>query len=95
MTITTYIPYIPYIPIVLSGLFAICTLIKAKRTPEKVNPFYLQVLPTLLTSSGVLGTFIGIYIGLYSFNVQDIEGSITELLGGLKGAFITSILGIT
>lgn len=43
---------------------------------------------------GVLGTFVGIFIGLMDFNVQDIQGSVPELLGGLKTAFITSIVGM-
>lgn len=43
---------------------------------------------------GVLGTFVGIFIGLMDFDVQDIQGSVPELLGGLKTAFITSIVGM-
>lgn len=44
---------------------------------------------------GVLGTFVGIFIGLMDFNVHDIQGSVPELLGGLKTAFVTSIVGMT
>lgn len=51
--------------------------------------------PTLLTSLGILGTFIGIVIGLLAFNPKDIDGSITLLLSGLKTAFITSLAGMT
>jgi len=51
--------------------------------------------PTLLTSLGILGTFIGIVIGLLAFNPKDIDGSITLLLNGLKTAFITSLAGMT
>ena len=47
-----------------------------------------------IISMGVLGTFIGIFIGLLNFNVNDIEGSVPELLRGLKLAFITSIFGM-
>jgi hypothetical protein len=50
--------------------------------------------PTLLTSLGILGTFIGIVIGLLAFDPKDIDGSITLLLSGLKTAFITSLAGM-
>ena len=45
-------------------------------------------------TSGVLGTFLGIYAGLYSFNTNNIEGSVPGLLEGLKLAFLTSIAGM-
>lgn len=50
--------------------------------------------PNLLTSLGILGTFIGIVVGLLGFDVQDIDGSIAPLLDGLKTAFITSLVGM-
>ena len=51
-------------------------------------------LPTLLTVLGILGTFIGIFIGLLSFNTQNIQASVPILLEGLKTAFMTSIFGM-
>ncbi|SEA20540.1 hypothetical protein [Microbulbifer marinus] len=50
--------------------------------------------PTTLTTIGVVGTFIGISLGLANFDVKDIQGSIPPLLEGLKTAFLTSIFGI-
>lgn len=50
--------------------------------------------PAVLTTIGVFGTFVGITIGLAHFNVNDISGSIPDLLEGLKTAFLTSICGI-
>lgn len=47
-----------------------------------------------IVSLGVLGTFIGIAIGLYYFDVTDIKTSMPHLLDGLKTAFITSGVGI-
>lgn len=47
-----------------------------------------------IVSLGVLGTFLGIAIGLYYFDVTDIKTSLPILLGGLKTAFITSGFGI-
>jgi hypothetical protein len=55
---------------------------------------FVAYTPTLLTSLGILGTFIGIVIGLLDFNPNDIDGSITLLLSGLKTAFITSLAGM-
>ena len=51
---------------------------------------------SILTIVGVLGTFIGIYIGLQKFNPDPdkLQGSIEALLNGLKIAFGTSIVGI-
>jgi len=48
-----------------------------------------------IVSLGVLGTFIGIAIGLYHFDVNDIKNSMPLLLEGLKTAFITSGFGIS
>lgn len=50
--------------------------------------------PTGLTTIGVIGTFLGIYVGLIEFDVADIDGSIPSLLAGLKIAFSTSIMGM-
>jgi len=50
--------------------------------------------PNLLTSLGMLGTFIGIVIGLLHFDPDNIDGSISLLLGGLQTAFMTSLFGM-
>lgn len=64
-----------------------------KRNTEKIR----ASAPTILTTVGVLGTFLGITIGLANFDFsthKTIEASIPSLLSGLKMAFLTSILGI-
>ena len=50
--------------------------------------------PNLYTVFGVLGTFMGIFIGLYNFDVENIETGVPELLQGLRMAFATSIAGM-
>ena len=50
--------------------------------------------PALLTTIGVLGTFVGIFIGLVNFDVGNIDKSVPLLLEGMKVAFVTSILGM-
>ncbi len=49
---------------------------------------------SIIVSIGVLGTFVGIFIGLLDFNTSNIEQSVPTLLDGLKLAFGTSILGM-
>jgi|TARA_R110000851_G_scaffold67191_4_gene151661 chromosome segregation ATPase len=55
---------------------------------------FVNYVPTLLTTMGIFGTFLGIVLGLLDFNQLDIEASIPPLLEGLKTAFITSLAGI-
>lgn len=55
---------------------------------------FCQTVPTLLTTFGILGTFLGISTGLLHFDVANIEASIPLLLEGLKLAFVTSMTGI-
>lgn len=47
-----------------------------------------------IISVGVLGTFVGIFIGLQGFNPADIINSVNDILSGLKTAFFTSIVGM-
>lgn len=59
------------------------------------HDLFLEHAPAVLVSVGILGTFIGIVIGLLDFDAQNIQDSIEDLLGGLKTAFITSLVGMT
>lgn len=58
---------------------------------------WMDILPGLFVSFGVLGTFIGLSIGLEGLSHADInsmKSGIFVLLGGMKAAFLTSIVGI-
>jgi len=55
---------------------------------------FVHYVPTLLTTMGIFGTFLGIVLGLLDFDQSNIEISIPPLLAGLKTAFITSLVGI-
>lgn len=59
----------------------------------KNGKYIIQFSNTTITL-GVLGTFVGIFIGLKNFDVNQIQESIPILLEGLKTAFITSIAGM-
>ena len=62
------------------------------------NATLAELIPSLLTSLGILGTFMGLSSGLSSLNISDasalIEG-IPDLLSGMKFAFGTSVAGIS
>jgi len=61
----------------------------ALRKKQKVSD-----ISSLVVTFGILGTFIGIFLGLITFEVTDIYGSVPKLLEGLKTAFLTSIAGM-
>ena len=50
--------------------------------------------PTILTTTGIFFTFLGIAIGLIEFDVSNIQASVPALLGGLKTAFLASVAGV-
>ena len=56
---------------------------------------WIDQLPSIISTLGVLGTFLGITRGLVSFNTATLDTSIPILLDGLKTAFFTSLLGMT
>ena len=62
------------------------------------NAGLAELIPNLLTSLGILGTFMGLSRGLSSLNFSDasqlVEG-IPNLLGGMRFAFGTSVAGIS
>ena len=56
-----------------------------------------ELIPGLLTSLGILGTFMGLMQGLTSVDFSNAEGtiqSIPKLLSGMQFAFATSVAGI-
>ncbi len=55
---------------------------------------WIEQLPSLISTLGVLGTFMGITKGLLRFNSDDLTASIPQLLDGLKTAFFTSLAGM-
>lgn len=58
----------------------------------------LELIPDILSSLGILGTFVGLVLGLREFDPSGYEqmaGSVSPLINGIKVAFITSIYGIS
>lgn len=54
----------------------------------------LENLPTFISTLGVIGTFLGITLGLLNFDTNDLDNSIPLLLESLKTAFFTSLAGM-
>lgn len=52
-----------------------------------------DIIPNLCTSLGILGTFIGLSMGLTGLDVMEVS-SYTQLTGGIALAFNTSIVGM-
>jgi len=75
-------------------IYGIYVLNIAKKDYSRVNLNDLDLIPSMFTTIGILGTFGGIAYGLWFFNPEDIEKSIPTLLKGLKTAFFASIAGI-
>jgi methyl-accepting chemotaxis protein len=75
-------------------IYGIYVLKIAKKDYSQVNQNDLELIPSMFTTIGILGTFGGIAYGLWFFNPEDIEKSIPTLLKGLKTAFFASIFGI-
>lgn len=65
-----------------------------KRTKENTNEHLFDFIPHLFPTLGILFTFLGIAIGLWNFDSNNIEESIPELMNGLKTAFLVSIFGV-
>lgn len=77
--------------LVLMGLIALMTV-------YFIGPGYSSQsavhAPTILTSTGIFGTFIGVAMGLLEFDTTDIQSSVPGLIKGLQTAFWTSIAGL-
>ena len=82
----------------LTNIFLVALLcvffISARSQKRDKHHALTQYTPTLLTSLGILGTFMGIVAGLLEFDTANIDTSIGPLLDGLKTAFITSLAGM-
>ena len=58
----------------------------------------VEMVPDILTSLGILGTFVGLVLGLRGFNPASYEAmsvSVESLIDGIKVAFATSIYGLS
>lgn len=92
--VTNLITYISVVIIIVWAIFHGKKISKAFKNYEQVNIEDFESIPPFYNTLGILGTFIGIFVGLLFFKVKNITESIPNLLNGLKTAFSTSIVGI-
>lgn len=81
---------------IILGTFIFYVYIRRLKSKGKLvsNRRWVENIPSIISTLGVLGTFYGITTGLIYFNSDDLDTSIPELLDGLKTAFFTSIAGM-
>lgn len=80
-----------------NGLFQLAVPVHALLPVLPTSPY--RFTPALLTSIGVLGTFLGISLSLSGLSLQGADSatlmaSAFNLLGGMKTAFYTSLAGM-
>ena len=81
-------PYIMAVLLIIAVLFLWNLIVLLVKRPGH------QDFRSAIMSLGILGTFIGVSIGLWNFDTGEIEASVPGLLAGLKLAFSTSVAGI-
>ena len=97
MTQETFSNFLNVIFAVVSiTLFIIAIILHRIRIKKGTHilPELVQATPTLLVTIGILGTFVGIFIGLVQFDQSNLTQSIPKLLAGMKLAFLTSVVGM-
>lgn len=58
------------------------------------NSYVFESIPPVFPTLGIFCTALGITIGIWDFNTTDIQGSIPQLLKGLRLAFVATMAGI-
>lgn len=90
--------FLYYVPYGLLGFFFFRVITYVRKHNEldfrDANQSFLDNIPSIFTTIGIFGTFLGIVVGLWSFDSDDIDRSIPLLLDGLKTSFITSLIGL-
>lgn len=91
------IPFVSYLWIVIVALvvWAWSYVNRLKGSDSLMTKrHWVEMIPSAISTLGVLGTFLGITLGLLCFDTQNLPQSIPELLNGLKTAFFTSLAGM-
>ena len=94
MNLTSIVPSILIIFLAIWGHIYINKK-KSKGTEQlMLKKRWIEMIPSAISTLGVLFTFFGIAYGLYFFNPANLTQSIPNLLEGLKTAFFTSLAGM-
>jgi hypothetical protein len=75
-------------------LFTLASVLLGAIIHVSNNEKTVEFGPTILTTTGIFLTFLGIAVGLKEFDVSSIQASVPALLGGLKTAFWASVAGV-
>ena len=81
-----------------SGICDIQDYINEEDMDQLIHRRMLELVPDIMTSLGILGTFMGLVWGLRAFepsNYEAMTASVTSLVDGIKVAFLTSIYGLS
>jgi hypothetical protein len=65
---------------------------------KQINVEFWKSIPGMFVGLGILGTFVGLTLGISDFNFSSSDKilvSIETLIGGIKTAFLTSLQGIS
>ncbi|WP_343662354.1 MULTISPECIES: MotA/TolQ/ExbB proton channel family protein [Chryseobacterium] len=93
-----YIIVLAMLAIIVFAIYYETIISKAKNdaTRKFVNYYQLENMPSTFVTIGLLGTCLGIVLGLFNFDTDAarIKDSVKELLSGLRLAFIVTILGL-
>lgn len=88
------LPYVSSAIIFIAFLLALRYIQCVPQGQIKTKQNWMEQLPALISTLGVIGTFLGITVGLIAFNSNDLDASIPLFLDGLRTAFFTSLLGM-
>lgn len=80
------------------GIGDIDEFINEEEIDIHIHKRLLEMVPDIFTSLGILGTFVGLVLGLKNFQPTDYASmttSVASLVEGIKVAFLTSIYGIS
>ncbi len=94
MTLTNIFTVVACAFIVLAFVIAFIYIVRTRSYQLDERRKWIEQLPSVISTLGVLGTFLGITLGLIAFDSNDPKNSIPPLLKGLRMAFLTSILGM-
>lgn len=95
---TRYEEFTAFIKKSQSGIGDVEDYINEEEVEDIIGKRLIDLLPDVLTSLGILGTFIGLVVGLKDFeptNYEAMTSSVSSLVNGIKVAFLTSIYGLS
>lgn len=85
--------HIPVIGSAIIGLFVCFFIIWMVSFFSRYALMMVKFAPSVLTAAGLMGTFVGLTMGLKDLNLSD-QQSMQALIDGLKSVFIYSLVGV-